>query len=267
MVAVNYNTRDLVARLVFSLSRVLEPGLVSRIVIVDNRSDDGSAPLLDGLADRGLIDVVHNHRHPYHGPGLNRGLSFLAREQRSTPDPVDAVWILDSDVVVLRPDALAASLAVLQGRHAALLGQEQDYDQIRPRLARYAHPSALLVDPAIVWRHRIPAFLEDGAPAVMMQYVLRKRGRLLVDYPYFADGALLHLGGGTLGALVRDGKLDNRYFEWGTVYGKAHFHGNPDGPARFQDFDERFRSEVGELTVASLEHACRHGVRLDFSAV
>jgi len=256
VVTVNHNTGPLVARLVYSLCRVLDDRLAA-IVVVDNSSTDGSRALLAPLAAAGVIDLVaHDHR-PYHGPGLNRGVSYLARARAEGRIATDLVWVLDSDVVVLRPDALAASVAALRAAGGAMLGQQQAYDQPRPRLDRYAHPAALLFDPAVVWRHSVPAFLEDGAPAVMMQHVVRRRGGVVVDFPYFADGYLLHLGAGTLGALVRDGRVDNRYHDWAIGHGDTHYHGNPDGPVVHAAAEAAFLGAVPELTGDALLAACR----------
>jgi GT2 family glycosyltransferase len=41
VVAVNYNTRDLIARLLFGLRCVLAPGAIQAVVVVDNASTDG----------------------------------------------------------------------------------------------------------------------------------------------------------------------------------------------------------------------------------
>jgi hypothetical protein len=105
----------------------------------------------------------------------------------------------------------------------------------------------------------VPAFLEDGAPAVLMQHVLRRRGLRLLDHPFFADGYLLHVGGATLGALVRDGLVGNRYHDWGIEHGGAHYHGNPDGPACRAAFEADFTAAVPELTGDALVAACRPG--------
>lgn len=256
VVTVNFDTAALLARLLLSLHRVLAPGRVERIVVVDQGSTDGSRELLGALRAAGLVDVVDGRARPYHGPGLNRGVSYLARERRAGRLATDTVWILDSDVLVLRADALSTALDVFGSRHAVLLGQEQDYDQPRPQLSRYAHPAALLLDAPAVWRASVPAFLEDGAPGVMMQHVLQRRGLTVVDHPWFASGALLHVGGGTLGALRTHGHTTNRYYDWAAEHGAPHFHGAPDGARRWEQFRACFAAEVPELRGDVLVDAC-----------
>jgi len=262
VVTVNYDTAALVAGLVWSLCRVLAPGEVERIVVVDNGSTDGSVELLETLDEARIVDVVHNRRHPYHGPGLNRGVSYLANERRAGRLSTDTVWVLDSDAAVLRADALDRALANFHYKGAAMLGQAQPYDQRRPRLAEYLHPAALLIDAPTVWRPSVPAFLEDGAPAVVMQHVLRRRGKVLVDHPWFASGALLHAGAGTLGTLRREQRTGNRYYEWAGEHGEAHFHGAPDGAAHWARFQARFTAEVPELRGGALVDACTRTERV-----
>ena len=265
IVTVSYNTLALTAHLLFSVLRVLPIGSVERIVVVDNGSTDGSSEFLAALAALGLIDLVHNRRSPYHGPGLNRGISHLASLARQDVDPVNLVWVLDSDAVVLMPDALDRCVRSLRSNDAALVGKLQDYDRPRPRLDRYAHPAALLMDPARVWHHRVPAFLEDGAPGVVMQHVLRQRGERVADVPVFADALMLHLGSGTLRRLADSSELDNRYFEWATEHRDHHFHGRADGAALYGRFLRDFTREIPALTPDVFLDACLQTPRLSWA--
>jgi glycosyltransferase involved in cell wall biosynthesis len=111
VVTVSYNTRELTAFLLWSLRRIVNwPDL--EILVVDNGSGDGSSELLAEAAQGGVCDLLTNRVNRHHGPGLNQGISWLA----SRPGPLPAwIWILDSDVVVARPDALSAALAVARG--------------------------------------------------------------------------------------------------------------------------------------------------------
>ena len=110
VVAVSYNTRRLTAQLIYSLYRNLRPPEF-HLVVVDNGSSDGSAELLSAVADAGICDLIRNPENRYHGPALNQGRSRLAELHDSGAVPVTAVWLLDSDCVVLRPDALSAPCA------------------------------------------------------------------------------------------------------------------------------------------------------------
>ena len=58
IVTVNHNTRELIVQLVWTIYRALGPAGFARILVVDNASTDGSRPILQALADDGLIDLV-----------------------------------------------------------------------------------------------------------------------------------------------------------------------------------------------------------------
>ena len=128
MVTVNWNTRPHLCRLLFGLRRVVDRGAIAEIVVVDNGSDDGSVALAREAADTGAIELIANDRQRYHGPGLTQGVNRLGALARSGR-PIDLVWALDTDVLVLRPDvvdaavdAMAASGSVLRPRTPTTTG-------------------------------------------------------------------------------------------------------------------------------------------------
>ena len=119
VVTVRYNTRELTALLLWSLRTIVNwPDL--EIVVVDNGSAEGSAELLAEAAQAGICVLLANGVNRQHGPGLNQGISWLAARRGPLPA---WIWILDSDVVAARPDALSAALAVARARSAALVGE------------------------------------------------------------------------------------------------------------------------------------------------
>ena len=98
VVAVNDNTRHLIARLLFGLRCVLAPGAVKAVVIVDNASTDGSRSLLAALGETGLVDVLLNDQQRYHGPGLTQAVNHLAARQVCGDIALTLVWVLDTDL-------------------------------------------------------------------------------------------------------------------------------------------------------------------------
>ncbi len=68
IVVANFNTRRLIAQLVFSLYRLLGRSEFTQLVVVDNASTDGSRELLNALHDARLIHLIRN-------PSQRRGRS------------------------------------------------------------------------------------------------------------------------------------------------------------------------------------------------
>ncbi len=251
---VNYNTRRLIAQLIYSLYRALRPPAF-RLVVVDNGSSDGSAELLSAVAAAGLCHLISNPGNGYHGPGLNQGVSYLAQAaQRDGEAPAGSVWLLDSDCVVLRPDALSAPSAVMHETGAALVGQRgygpSDED-------RWLGLHSLLIDPAQVWQPTIEPFHEDGSPSEALQRSCARAGLLAVEFPYTSGGYIVHLGRGSLREVAAVEDRTNRYYQWATTHNEPHFALEADAPAAYAAFQAAFGRDVPILDPANLIQACR----------
>ena len=156
VVTVSFNTVELTTFLLWSLHRVLEDDV--EVLVVENGSNDGSARLLAEAEDAGLCRVLFNDTNIHHGPALNQAMDTVL--ERETP-PRHA-WILDSDVVICRGEALRDALAVAERYDAAIVG-ERHWDQWHEthRFELYS----LLLDPAQVWRPGVARFQDDGDPS------------------------------------------------------------------------------------------------------
>lgn len=254
IVVVNYNTRRLVAQLIYSLYRTLRPPVFS-LVVVDNGSTDGSAELLSAVAAAGLCDLVRNPDNRYHGPGLNQGVSHLAEvTRRDGAVPISSVWLVDSDCVVLRPDALSAPGAVMRDTGAALVGQ-RGYDTSDEDELLGLH--SLLIDPAQVWQPTIRPFQDHGSPSEALQRSCAQAGLLAVDFPYTRGGYILHLGRGSLREIVATGDRTNRHYEWALTHHEPHFALEADAPAAYAAFQAAFARDVPTPDAANLIQACR----------
>jgi glycosyltransferase involved in cell wall biosynthesis len=254
IVVASFNTRRLIAQLVFSLYRLLGADQFSELVVVDNGSTDGSRELLEELQQAGLVHVIRNRTQRYHGPALTAGISWLARAR---PE-VDYVWVLDSDVIVLRPDAVRDALATARQVDAAAVGQrlgDPAYNRLLGHNAEMLDPCSLLFDPRRIWRDPIPPFLEDGAPATALQVAADTEGLRLVDFPFVEGEYLIHLGRGTLQQIARSGDATNRYYEWALDHSEPHFGGHERGPDLYRGFCELFEADVGDLTPDNLVQA------------
>jgi glycosyltransferase involved in cell wall biosynthesis len=254
IVVVNYNTRRLIAQLIYSLYRTLQPSTF-RLVVVDNGSTDGSAALLSAIAAAGLCDLIANPTNRYHGPGLNQGVSYLAEAtQRDAAVPISHVWLLDSDCVVMRPDALSAPCGVMRATGAALVGQ-RGYDTADAEELLGLH--SLLIDPAQVWQPTIQPFQDHGLPSEALQRSCAEAGLLAVDFPYTRGGYIIHIGRGSLRAIVERGDRANSHYEWATTHHEPHFALEADAPATYTRFQAAFARDVPTLDTATLIRACR----------
>jgi glycosyltransferase involved in cell wall biosynthesis len=265
IVVANFNTGRLIAQLVFSLYRLLGRDQFTELVVVDNASSDGSRELLDALHRAGLIHLIQNRTQRYHGPALTQGVSWLAGARPG----VDYVWVLDSDVVVLRADTVRDALAAARRHDAALVGQklgDDAYNGLLRNNPEMLNPCSLLFDPNRVWREPIPPFLEDGAPATALQVAADAEGLRLVDFPFVQAEYLVHLGRGTLREIARTGDAANRYYEWALDHQEPHFGGHERGADLYRAFCDRFESELGELTPQNLVDAIRRGAAAEAAA-
>jgi glycosyltransferase involved in cell wall biosynthesis len=262
IVVANANTRRLIAQLVFSLYRLLGRDEFTQLVIVDNASTDGSRELLNALHADGLIHLIRNRSQRYHGPALTQGISWLARRQRTVGpgDRLDYVWVMDSDVILLRPDTVRDALASLKHVEAAAVGQivgDPAYDQLLRNNPAMLHPCSLIFDPALIWQPPMPPFVEDGAPGTALQVAADRCGLRLAKFPFVEKRYLLHLGRGTLREVAESGNAINRYYNWALDHRDYHFSGQAEGPEVYRVFCELFDAEVGDLRPERLVEACR----------
>lgn len=247
---VSYNTRELTAFLVWSLRTIVSwPEL--EIVVVDNGSRDGSAELLAEAGRDGVCTLLANRDNRHHGPGLNQGISYLA----ARPGPRPAwIWILDSDVVAARPDALSAAVAAAREHSAALVGEPQ-HDQWHSdgRFGMYS----LLMDPAVAWQEHVGPFEDGGDPSLGLLVSAARLGIPMAPFPFAAAGHVIHRGRGSLAAVYAAGDRAHPDYEWAEDHHVPHFAGVPGAGQRYRALLEEFRQQTGRLTAASLAAACR----------
>jgi hypothetical protein len=255
VVMVSYNTASVTAQAIYALLRTIRTPAV-RLVVVDNASTDGSAELLTALAEAGLCEVIANREQRYHGPALTQAVDHLAATQTGDRR-VGAVWVMDSDCIVLRPDTLSAGVDLMMGTGAGLVGQWSVDRWHRPGELLGLH--CLLLDPVQVWRDPVAPFEEDGSPSRRLQDSARRSGITVAELPFTRDGYVVHLGRTTLRAVLRDGARGNRYFDWARTHAEPHFMDEPLAPQRYAAFLAAFNDEVGRPTAQRLIAACRRG--------
>jgi glycosyltransferase involved in cell wall biosynthesis len=256
VVTVSYNTAWLTSLLIWSLYQVLRPGALDRVVVVDNGSTDGSARLLSGLAEAGLCELVANRENRHHGPGLNQGLSHLAEQSSVTGRGPAWVWILDSDCVVARPQALDRALQAASGALAAVVGESQpDPWHGTDRFGTHC----LLIAPAATWRDPLPAFEAGGDPSYAFLLACRAAGLRLADFGFLRDGYVIHRGRGTLARLAESEERSNPLYSWALEHHQAHFGGIDGAAGSYDLLTARFRAAVPRIDAVTLVAACTSG--------
>ena len=195
--------------------------------------------------------LLANHDNRQHGPGLNQGISYLASRTESRPA---WIWILDSDVVVARPDALSAAVTVARQHSAALVGEPQ-HDQWHPdgRFGQYS----LLMDPAVVWQQQTGPFTGGGDPSLDLLTSATRLGIPMEPFPFTAAGHIIHRGRGSLAAVYAAGDCSHPFYQWAASHHEPHFAGVPGADQRYHALEQEFRQQTGPLTGATLAAACQ----------
>jgi glycosyltransferase involved in cell wall biosynthesis len=240
VVTVSYNTRELTALLLWSLRRILAWQSLE-IVAVDNGSRDGSAELLAKIDAAGGCRLISNASNAMHGPALTQAMSFLASRGSELPG---WVWVLDSDVVISRPDSLQAAVERAEQTDAAIVG-ESWWDPWHETDCFLAY--SLLINPVRVWRDGIEPFVGGGDPAYDLLKSAKAQGETLCEFPFVRDRYVIHRGRSSLFAVWESGDTAHPSYGWARDHHEPHF-GLVGGAADMHDELMRaFRAEVGPL--------------------
>ena len=244
LLSVSFNTRELTKLMLLSLADQAFAKELQQVVLVDNRSSDGSQALLEPLAQRSGILYASNPGSTSHGVGLRYAIDCLERAESGLPASRQAnvFLIVDTDIIFLRPDTLTLGLEAMRSTDAGLLGELQ-FDLGEP----YAHPCCLFVRRDAYHDARVWPFVDHGAPALWLQRSLRCAGRRIGDFPLRSENHIVHRGRGSIAGVNRLG-IQHAY---ATVRDTAHFHGNPNGPALWQAAEARHAAHLGEANDAA----------------
>jgi glycosyltransferase involved in cell wall biosynthesis len=240
VITVSYNTRELTALMLWSLRRILEWKSLE-VVVVDNGSKDGSAELLTKIAAAGGCRLIPNAINAMHGPALTQAMSFLASRGSAIPQ---WVWVLDSDAVISRPDALARAVKRAEETDAAIVGESwwDPWDETFSFLAY-----SLLIDPVRVWRDGIEPFADGGDPVGDLLRSAEAQGETLAEFPFVRDRYVIHRGRSSLSAVWESGDTAHPSYDWARDHHEPHFGLVEGAAARHDELMRAFRAEVGPL--------------------
>jgi glycosyltransferase involved in cell wall biosynthesis len=243
IITVNWNTRALVALLIWSLHRVLRPKSFD-LLVIDNGSSDGSPEFLQGCADLGLCSVLANEKNQHHGPAINQGISEFARRQAAGTAEVSWIWILDSDCVVVDADVLDLAAAAAVATDAAVLG-EMRWDPWHKTDRLAAH--SLWIDPGQAWRPSAALFEDGGDPDFAFQQSCLAAGYRLGNFPFTAGGHVIHRGRASLAEVAERRDTQNPLYAWSLDHHEPHFDGVSGADAAYARQLAEFEQNVGLL--------------------
>lgn len=251
--SVNYNTKGLIAQLLWSMYRFLGD-TVQSIVIVDNGSTDGSVELLQEVAAAGLCELIVNPQNRHHGPALSQAISYLAQRQQTRREGRPWIWLLDSDCLITRADAATAAIDAATAANAAMVG-ESYWNQWNDDYRFFGF--SLLLDPAQVWRAEIGPIPDGGDPIGDFEQICRAHDVPCLAFPFTQDGYLIHLGRSTLATVRQRAETANPLYEWALDHHEAHFQEVPAAQRRYAELISEFNEQVPTLSADALIRACR----------
>lgn len=250
---VNYNTKEHIAHLLWSLYRFLGDELRS-IVVVDNGSTDGSLELLQAMATVDLCELIVNQQNAHHGPALSQAISYIAGSYQPQTGPRPWLWLLDSDCMIAHENAAQHAIRAAHAANASLIGEA--YWNRWNAVEQFAGYS-LLLDPAHVWRAEVGSIPDGGDPIGDFEKACRANGLSTLSFPFVKEGYLIHVGRSTLAAVHERHETANPLYEWAKEHHEPHFQELPHAQARYAELVAEFNREVPNLHVDALIRSCQ----------
>lgn len=201
IVILNYRTAELALDCLAALAPELEALATARVIVTDNRSEDGSAErIAEGIASRGWSERVACVPLPRNG-GYAYGNNAAIRPALAGAEPPDFVLLLNPDTLP-RPGAVMGLVEFLQRNpKVGIAGSRLEYEDGTQHDSRFRFPSILTeldtgfrlgLITRLVGRHTLPPPLGNqshpidwvaGASMMVRREVFESIG--LLDEEYF----------------------------------------------------------------------------------
>lgn len=234
LLTVNFSTTRYLKLMLLTLSEQEELGLLSRIVVADNRSRDGGRRFLQRLSERvDRLHLVENRVFLSHARGMRRALGELDRVEAglAADERSNLLVFCDTDVIFRSHEVLLDLAASVIAHDAALVGELRSLHEVPDIQASF-----FVVRRDVYGRRTVRPWVNHGSPAYWMQRSIWRAGLTVVDFPSNQGGHILHRG--------RAGVEAAAQFSPRHAYAKVerrapHFMGVPDGARVWAATEER----------------------------
>jgi len=163
---VNYNTPDLLERLLISFRRYYD----IPYWVVDG-SDDTHFELIKDFADKYNVRIIHFNYNIHHGPGMAYGFQNIKTDQ---------ILLLDSDIIIYTKGFIEKFQNELKpenyGIGAVYWGNRPDSDTEH---INYLHPACALINRNIVIKYPLPSFY--CSPMMAPMRYMHEHGLVLIQ--------------------------------------------------------------------------------------
>ena len=102
-----------------------------------------------------------------------------------------------------------------------------------------------MLDPAAVARPGIASFADGGDPAFELVVSAERAGLAIAEFPFTAEGYVIHLGRGSLAAVAAQRDDSHPLYSWAVEHNEPHFGGVDGARVRYEELVDAFEEEVG----------------------
>ena len=235
LITVNFSTTRFLKLMLLTLAeqRAL-PGLLHRIIVVDNGSRDGGADFVGDLhSNLPLVEGVLRNRRLHHGPGVRAGIRRLDKVEAEDPHASNVLLFCDADVIFRSPDTLSIIANEFREGEVGIVGEPRRPSGPSPDI----QASFLAVRRDIYAQKSVTPVVHSGAPTLTLQASIVALGYDVAPIATNHGGLILHRGRAGVHAASQH---HPRHQYARAIRRDAHFMGVPDGKSIWQETEDRF---------------------------